>query len=107
MEIKIQKCIETLNNILWLVVDKHFEKRVWVFFYQEDYAPLLNMFYELENGKNQSNSTKPRHRYYRKFEEFYKYLLRGISMTPIIKPTWMASVGKYCFHFLHTILKLP
>ena len=48
MEIKLQKCFETLNNILWPVVAKHFEKRVWAFFFQEDYAPLSIMLYKLD-----------------------------------------------------------
>ena len=51
MEIKIQKCIETLNNILWPVVAKHFEKRVWVFFFQEDYAPLSICVFQAGNWK--------------------------------------------------------
>ena len=86
MEIKLQKCIETLNNILWPVVAKHFEKRVWVFFFQEDYAPLSIMLYKLEIGKHQSNSIMLRHKYSKVFEEFCKYVLRDASMTPKINP---------------------
>ena len=85
MEIKIQKCIETLNNILSTVVAKHFEKRVWVFFFQEDYAPLSIMLYKLDI-EHQSNSIMLRHKYSKVFEEFCKYVLRDASMTPKINP---------------------
>ena len=51
MEIKLQKCIKTLNNILWPVVAKHFEKRVWVIFFSRGLCSTFNYVIQAGNWK--------------------------------------------------------